>query len=350
MRRIPLSRRSHIIGFLPLATGTAEHESALERDFVVLSSFMDPDAVIAAQPITITFQVGTLTRRYTPDYSVAWSDGKHEIVEVKYLSDLRANQERFKERFAAMEDWARARGATFRIATEREIRGCALENAKRLLPLRIAAFDPDIAQSVVSSCSPARGCHFRRCHDRHPGGPTVGARHAMVSARAGRALCGSVAAHYTRQHNKAAMREAPTAPELLSVKPPQWDRALRYLDVVRRLGESSTRTRSEVAAAAAELGCGVAYLYELLGRYRADPRLTSLLPHQRGPRPGGSLLSAEVDAVIDDAIHGVYLTRQQPRVSDLLTEIRRRCHASQLRPPGRWAVTARLSAKPSRVR
>jgi len=142
------------------------------------------------------------------------------------------------------------------------------------------------------------------------------------------------------------MSEAPTAPELLSVKPPQWDRALRYLDVVRRLAESSTRTRSEVAAAAAELGCGVAYLYELLGRYRADPRLTSLLPQQRGPRPGGSLLSAEVDAVIDDAIQAVYLTRQKPRVSDLLTEIRRCCYASQLKPPGRWAVTARLLAKP----
>lgn len=151
MRRIPLSRRSHITGFQPLPTGTAEHESALERDFVVLSSFLDPNAVITAQPITITFQVGTLTRRYTPDYSVAWSDGKREIVEVKYLSDLRANQERFKDRFAAMEDWARARGASFRIATEREIRGCALENAKRLLPLRTAAFDPDIAQSVVSA-------------------------------------------------------------------------------------------------------------------------------------------------------------------------------------------------------
>jgi TnsA endonuclease N terminal len=151
LRRIPLSRRSHIIGFQPLPTGTAEHESALERDFVILSSFLDSDAVITAQPITITFQVGTLTRRYTPDYSVAWSDGKREVVEVKYLSDLRANQERFKERFAVMDDWARVRGATFRVATEREIRGCALENAKRLLPLRSAAFDPDIAQSVVSA-------------------------------------------------------------------------------------------------------------------------------------------------------------------------------------------------------
>jgi hypothetical protein len=37
---------------------------------------------------------------------VVWSDGKREIVEVKYLSDLRTNQERFKERFAAMEDWS----------------------------------------------------------------------------------------------------------------------------------------------------------------------------------------------------------------------------------------------------
>lgn len=151
MRRIPLSRRSHIIGFQPLPTGTAEHESALERDFVTLSSYIDPHAVITAQPITITFQVGETTRRYTPDYSVTWSDGRREIVEIKYLSDLRANQERFKERFAAMKDWARTRGATFRVATEREIRGCALENAKRLLPLRTAAFDPDIAQSLLST-------------------------------------------------------------------------------------------------------------------------------------------------------------------------------------------------------
>lgn len=141
------------------------------------------------------------------------------------------------------------------------------------------------------------------------------------------------------------MSGAPTAPELLSVTPPQWDRALRYLSVVRRLTESSTRTRAEVAAAAAELGCRTAHLYELLGRYQADPRLTSLLPGRRGPSPGGSLLSVDVDAVIDDAIQSFYLTRERPKVSDLVKEIRRRCHAAQLRPPGRKAVRARLRAK-----
>lgn len=151
MRRIPLSRRSHIIGFQPLPTGTVDHESALERDFVVLTSFLDPDALIISQPITITYQVGAGIRRYTPDYMVSWSNGRREIVEVKYLSDLRANREQFKERFAVMEEWARARGATFRIATEHEIRSGVLENAKRLLPLRTAPFDPDIAQSVISA-------------------------------------------------------------------------------------------------------------------------------------------------------------------------------------------------------
>lgn len=151
MRRIPLSRRSHITGFQPLTTGTVEHESALERDFVILSSFLDPHAVITAQPITIAYNVGAVVRRYTPDYFVAWSNGKREVIEVKYLSDLRANQEQFKERFAAMEDWARLRSAAFRVATERDIRGCALENAKRLLPLRTAPLDPEIAHSVMAT-------------------------------------------------------------------------------------------------------------------------------------------------------------------------------------------------------
>ena len=48
MRRIPLSRRSHITGFQPLPTGTAEHESALERDFVARTSLLDPAASIPA--------------------------------------------------------------------------------------------------------------------------------------------------------------------------------------------------------------------------------------------------------------------------------------------------------------
>jgi hypothetical protein len=84
MRRIPLSRRSHVTGYGCFGSGAIEHESALERDFVILTSFADPGAVIVSQPVTIRFEDEGCQRRYTPDFSVRWSDGRFELVEVKY--------------------------------------------------------------------------------------------------------------------------------------------------------------------------------------------------------------------------------------------------------------------------
>ena len=138
MRRIPLSHRSHIIGFQPLSTGLAEHESALERDFVTLTSFTHPAASITSQPVTISFEDGLTRRRYTPDFLVEYADQPRELVEVKYQADLREGWRRLAPAFTAARAWAQERGATFRIATEIDIRGPRLMNAKRLLPLRAA--------------------------------------------------------------------------------------------------------------------------------------------------------------------------------------------------------------------
>ncbi len=89
-------------------------------------------------------------------------------------------------------------------------------------------------------------------------------------------------------------------------------------------------------------------VYERLARFIADPRLTSLLPRRRGPTPGGSRLSREINQLIDEAIESLYLTRQRPRLIDLVTEIRRRCLAAGVKAPSRKAVTARVHAKPRR--
>src|SRR6185437_5565617 len=156
LRRIPLSRRSHIIGFQPLATGTTEHESALERDFVTLTSFLRPAASITSQPVTLSFRDGAAMRRYTPDFLVRHKSGPAELIEVKYRADLRANWRRLKPGFVAARDWAREHGATFRIATERSIRGPLLSNAKRLLPLRRAPVDAGVAELVLSAAGSTR--------------------------------------------------------------------------------------------------------------------------------------------------------------------------------------------------
>jgi hypothetical protein len=151
LRRIPLSRRSHIIGFQPLATGIVEHESALERDFVTLTSFLDAHASITSQPITLTFQDAGRARRYTPDYLVRWSDLRTELIEIKYQADLDANQERLLPAFAVARAWASEFGASFRTVTEHDIRGPVLKNVQRLLPLRDAPLDAESAARVLAA-------------------------------------------------------------------------------------------------------------------------------------------------------------------------------------------------------
>jgi hypothetical protein len=151
LRQIPLSRRSHIIGFQPLATGTTEHESALERDFVTLTSFLHPDVSIISQPVTLTFRDNAMTRRYTPDFLVRYLSGHAELIEVKYRTDLRGNWSRLKPGFVAARHWAREQGAVFRITTERSIRGPVLDNAKRLLPLRRAPVDAGVIELVLNA-------------------------------------------------------------------------------------------------------------------------------------------------------------------------------------------------------
>lgn len=138
-----------MIGFQPLLAGITEHESALERDFVTLTRFLDAKVSITSQPVTIAYRDGTQLRRYTPDFLVHWSGRAAELVEVKYRVDLRTNWSRLRAGFVAARTWARERGATFRIATERAIRTGMLENAKRLLPLRSAPLDAAVSEQVL---------------------------------------------------------------------------------------------------------------------------------------------------------------------------------------------------------
>lgn len=148
-RRIPLSRRSHITGFQALQTGTASHESALERDFVTLTSFVNPSASIHSQPVTIIFEAGGRRCRYTPDFLVRHSAGA-ELVEIKYEQDLEAQRSKLTPAFQAAEHWARYHRASFSIVTEQSIRGPLLENAKRLLPLRALPLDARAAMLLLT--------------------------------------------------------------------------------------------------------------------------------------------------------------------------------------------------------
>ncbi len=142
------------------------------------------------------------------------------------------------------------------------------------------------------------------------------------------------------------MKTTRSAPELSSVSTAQWEEARRVLPVIRDLAGNLQRTRKQVIAAGAALGYGPTRIYRLLRRYLADPRLTSLLPQPPGRKHGVSQCAAEIDSLINEVIESVYMTRQRPRISDIETELRKRCHVLQLKPPSRKAITARVRSKP----
>lgn len=142
------------------------------------------------------------------------------------------------------------------------------------------------------------------------------------------------------------MSEPPATLELSGVEESRWAEARRCFPVIQQLVKTPNRTRAHVVAAAAELGSSVTQVYEMLRRFLDNPRLTSLLHRQRGPIRGGVRLSAEINQLIDEAIETLYLTRQRPRLTDLVTQIRKRCREAGLTAPRRKAITARLNAKP----
>ncbi|OWY58542.1 integrase, partial [cyanobacterium TDX16] len=72
-----------------------------------------------------------------------------------------------------------------------------------------------------------------------------------------------------------------------------------------------------------------------------------LLPRRRGRRHGQLLLPAEVDEVVQTTIDEVFLSRQRPRVSDLVTEVRRRCWTLGLAKPSRKAIELRINQRAS---
>lgn len=102
------------------------------------------------------------------------------------------------------------------------------------------------------------------------------------------------------------MSDRSDPPELSTVPDAAWAEARTCFPVIQRLANTQRRTRAQVIAAAGELGFSCTQVYERLGRFLADPRLTSLLPRNLGPIRGRNRLPSEVNQLIDEAIETLY--------------------------------------------
>ena len=135
------------------------------------------------------------------------------------------------------------------------------------------------------------------------------------------------------------------APDLSAVAADEWQKARQRFDLMKRLAEKTNRTRACAEQVAEELGCSLTLIYRLLARFQKDPRLTAMLPRPRGRRVGDLKLDASVDEVVRNTIEDFYLTRQKPRIKDVIDRIEERCRALGLPAPSRKAVRLRIAMR-----
>ncbi|HEY2856894.1 MAG TPA: Mu transposase C-terminal domain-containing protein [Terracidiphilus sp.] len=132
------------------------------------------------------------------------------------------------------------------------------------------------------------------------------------------------------------------AMDLESIPEDLWKIACQREAVIRPLAAASQIGRKEIEEASAALGVQRAYLYRLLAAYRERPQTSTLVPQHRGRPHQLRVLDAKVEAVIQAAITGFYLTRERPRFSDLMRDIEARCHAERVAAPNYRTVHRRL--------
>ncbi len=126
------------------ATGDAEYEGTLERDFYTLLEFDPAVAGYEVQPVRIDYvdEEGK-SRHYTPDALVRYeSPPRGEaprrplLCEVKPVRQLAGNWREIRRKVRAARAFTQECGWEFRVLTERHIRTPYLDNARFLLPFR----------------------------------------------------------------------------------------------------------------------------------------------------------------------------------------------------------------------
>lgn len=135
--------------------GNADFESPLENDYLILLDFDPLVERYEVQPVRVP--VPGVPKGYVPDVLVHFlpdSAGKKrpsELTEVKTDEDYRKNATKYAPKFAAAEEFAKARGWKFERKTDRHIRTPRLKNLKFLRAYRHLEPDLILVQRLLTT-------------------------------------------------------------------------------------------------------------------------------------------------------------------------------------------------------
>lgn len=139
------AKNSQMLGF----------ESLLEKEYMLLLEFDENVESFEEQPVNIP--VPGVIRGYTPDVLVRYrvdpisgSIRKPLLTDIKHTSDLQKNADKYRNKFAAAEQYSFDRDWDFRVTTQNEIRTPRLANIKFLRAYRnVVLAEQDCAELLL---------------------------------------------------------------------------------------------------------------------------------------------------------------------------------------------------------
>jgi putative transposase len=131
----------------------------------------------------------------------------------------------------------------------------------------------------------------------------------------------------------------------LDIPEDEWSEIVRHEATARSLAGIGTHGGGGVKAAADALGFSTAQVYRLISRFRANPMTGSLVVTRPSPKKGAHLLPVDVERRIEQAIDGIFKSRERPTMAKLRRDLRKDCNAASMKPPSRTAIQARVSAR-----
>lgn len=145
-------------------------------------------------------------------------------------------------------------------------------------------------------------------------------------------------------------REVKVDVDLSELTDKDWEIAEYRFSVIKPLIKRGKIGRKEVAERAQKAGVNTATIYRWIKRYKSYGLVIALAPQKPGWRKGGTRLAKDTEAVIDEVIQDYYLTQQRPSGSNVVQEVKRRCHNAGIKAPGHSAIRARIAAVSEKVR
>ena len=135
----------------------------------------------------------------------------------------------------------------------------------------------------------------------------------------------------------------------MTVPDKAWRQARRRLKAVQPLlvTEGPVPSVEEVAH---EHGVSRATVYRWLRTYAQTRSVASLVRRRPGPSKGRRCLLPAVEAVVQQAIEAHYLTLQKKNPTQVLREVKLRCHEAGLPAPSATAVNRRIAQVPAEER